>query len=73
MRRGEAGQSALIGGTVRLPQRADLPVAPRLSGAPFDGVVSVRALVGEGIELALRLVAAPDILRDRDIASLGVE
>ena len=73
---GEMGRVAdggehLRGSDVGTAEHADFAVGVGERGGPFDGVVAVVGLVLEGIPLALRGVAAADILDDDEVATQG--
>ena len=62
------GRGPLREREVRLPDHADLAVAPGLRGDPGDGVVAVVGLVDDGEPLALRLELAAHVLDDAHVA-----
>ena len=71
MGRVEGGHAGLGPAGVGGAEGADLAVAPRLVGDPFNGVVAVVGLVTEEIEVALGVEAATAVLDDDDVAVTG--
>ena len=70
---GRAGEGRLPLGQadVRAAEHADPAVGPGLLADPLAGVVAVVLLIGEGVEAALGLPPAADVLADEDVALAG--